>query len=532
LKTKIPKTRSSLKFFFNLTFLSSLSALFILGCSDDDKKTNKPNQVSDYYGNAIMGQSNDPKKSRLVTITDYSDQPIPNAEILLGEQFQNGEQENLLISDQNGQFVAPPFWTKPLTVTVQAPGFIRASFLNQVFKGQKFRLHMANPTMNFELRGRTSGHQITNSDGFVDVAMIIPAMTRKELFNFELNNIVSAQSDELSVYGQKIKVPSNLSIPNQKESYKFVPITLDKLNYRMNFPKSGKRKVFAAAARLPFGTLIDQLRAGVPFTNLINLIDIRSAGLSEVNLKNPSTEADIAVNQVYFQKRRRVQAPAFGNALEMITVGVSDLGGYLLPTDVKRMNQNESIQLGTAPQRPEMVLSVLKRKPGNLLTTEQDSFIPAAFINSTDDAKQGPHIQRGNEFNQMSAVLNEDAGDFSPEFLPLVAPPEVNSYHELTVPNVNTIPGVSPIATILMLSVSEEKANQDGSKSRVQQIAWEVYADDWVNHVTLPDWTLPLTGDKKKWEIALVGGKNNLRAFDETQVIDNASHITHSYTEF
>ena len=64
-------------------------------------------------------------------VTDLDGKPISEAQILIGQALNEPFAANFIKADANGNFVAPAAWKTAQTVTLSAPGYLRASFVGQ-----------------------------------------------------------------------------------------------------------------------------------------------------------------------------------------------------------------------------------------------------------------------------------------------------------------------------------------------------------------------------------------------------------------
>lgn len=446
--------------------------LSLWSCSDDKKTENpKPSQETGQISVQTI-------QDNVITVVDFNDNPIAGAQVLIGESINAPFENNLVKTDDRGQFVIPAQWDKALTVTIDAPGYVRASFFEQPAQSQVFRLHKTQIKMKYELSGVTTGHNVVNHDGFVNVGLLIPALTRKELFNFDINNIMSAQLDDMSVMGQNVKVPSNVTIPRQSESY-YLPITLEKPRFHINFPEAGNKRLFAASAKFPFSEVIDGLRGGRRMTDMINYFKFVSGSIIDVHLTSEKTEVKAPVNSFVFQKQKTIRAPILGNDEEFIAVAVSDVDGYMLPSDIKQVASNTNVELAVIPKRDANLVAVLKSKLDGHPKTKTTS--------------------KG-QFSV--SMLHLDDG-VTPDFLPLIDAPKVISLDEIELPKVNARPEIVPLVSVLVLTGIQGKT-QGQKEIAAPQAAWEVYVPGWATHVKLPNWPLSIPQTKKRWMFRLL----------------------------
>ncbi|CAE80474.1 hypothetical protein AB1A81_12310 [Bdellovibrio bacteriovorus] len=466
----------------------------LAGCSD--KKTPKTGDSEGLAG--LFWQ----QSANVISVRTFDDQPIKNAQILIGDALNSPFSGNFLTTDANGQVEIPAGWNTGMAVTVQAPGFIRSTYMNQEPGALTFKLRPSVTTTQYEVKGVTSGLPVQDKDGYVDFGLVMPAFSKMALLSFDINNVISPQSDRIEAMGQDIDVPANISLPRQSEKYALFTITLDKPNYRIYYGNTGVNRVFAARGRFPFKSTVDALRGGAEFYELINSFTINGGAVRDIDVKSGSTRLDMPTRELNFNAKQDVMAPAFRSDEMFIAVGVANQSGYLIPTDVKKIENGKKLGLNTLPGSEPMVLGVLKK---------------------TSEMKSGG--------DRMSATLLPFAAGVAPKMLPLIPDPSLQS-GEILMPKFNTIDGVSPIATYSVLS-KEEEVVQGSAKVKVLNPQWEVYAQNWLERMKLPQWPNDsVPAGKKRWEVNFVGSQTATTAPVGPQMIESATHVTHSSVSF
>jgi len=441
-----------------------------------------------------------------LTIVGEDLQPLANAKVLIGNEEGHPFPGNFLTTDSQGHLDLPAGWTGAEAVTLEAPGYVRATYFGQEPGTRTYRLRKKTnmATSQFEVKGITQGHTVKDRDGFIDFSLVIPAMTRNDFLNFDINSVISPQIDTIQVLGQDADIPSNIAFPKQKESY-FLPVTLEKPGYRVYFGDSGIHRIFAARGRFPFKEVVDQIRNKAPFYNLVNYFSILGGGVRDLEITNGSTQADLAVNEMDFKSKTPVVAPAFRADESMLVVGISHMAEYLLPTDVKILKAGQKRDIAALDAQGSLFY-ILKK--------------------TQDMENSGPGTDR------LSAVLLPVGKVNTPEFLPLMADPSLSARGELLVPKMNPLPGVNPVATYALMSVTREVL-QGKDRLKVNSSYWEMYGHQWMESMEVPKWPgdQALSG-KKHWEVNLIGSQTVSEVDLGPAMINNATHVTHSSVEF
>ncbi|WP_373997844.1 carboxypeptidase-like regulatory domain-containing protein [Bdellovibrio bacteriovorus] len=467
----------------------------LIGCSKDNKPK-KP--TSDNVTSLFWMQ-----EAQVITITTVDGSPIQNAQILIGDALNAPFSGNFLTTDANGQVAIPAAWTTVESVTVAAPGYVRATYFAQEPGPISFKLRAQPTKTQYEVKGVSSGLPIQDKDGFVDFALVMPAFTKLDMLAFDINNVISPQTDRISAMGQDIDVPANISLPKQSEKYSLFTITLDKPNYRIYYGQQGVNRVFAARGRFPFKSTVDALRDGAEFYELINDFKITGGAVRDIEIKSGQTKLDMPTRELNFTETKAITAPQYRADEMFIAVGIANQSGYMIPTDVKKIAQGKSANLNALTGSDQKVLGVLKR------TAEMKS---------------------GND--RMSATLLPFTAGTKPEMLPLIADPTIAADGEILMPKFNTVAGVNPIATYSVLS-KEEEVQQGGAKVKILQPQWEVYSQNWLERMKLPQWPNDQAiAGKKRWEVNFVGSQTASQAPVGPAMIEAATHVTHSSVSF
>lgn len=473
-----------------------IAALNLVGCNQDKPDT-KP--TGKFWGMFA------PTATTGLNIVGEDLQPLAGAKILIGME-EGAFAGNYLVADANGHVDLPAGWTDAAAVTIDAPGHVRATYFAQEPGDRTYRLRkrVNTNTTQYEVKGVTTGHNIVDRDGFIDFGLVIPAMTRNDFLAFNIDSVISPQSDVITILGQDADVPSNITFPKQKESY-MLPVTVEKPTYRTYFAEGGVQKVFAARGRFPFKQVVDKLRNKAPMYELVNDFTISGGGMKDLNITKASTQMDLSVIDFDFKGKVNVTAPAIAGDETMMAVGVAHFNEYMIPTDVKVVKGGQKQSLATLDAKGS-VLSVLKK--------------------SKDLDSSGPGTDR------LSAVLVPAGNGVAPQFLPIMADPTLAANGDMLLPKMNSIAGVNAIATYAV--VSQVLASVQGEhKVMVNSTYWEMYAPQWAEALNLPKWPegnhLP---GKKHWEINFLGSLNVSQVDLGPAMINNATHVTHSSLDF
>lgn len=484
----------NLKNIIGLATLLGLSTTGLFGCADDSKSKNS--------GATVPNVSESQRELTSLLIVNEEGLPIPNAQILIGLGANSPFQGNTGKTDEKGQFAIPSAWSEPEMVTIDAPGYLRATYMAQSPKARKFRLKKKF-VAQAELKGVTSGHPIVHKDGFIDFTLVMSAMTRQDLLNFQFHKIMSPVNDTVSAIGMDMPLPSNVSLPKQTENY-FIGITLEKPSYRLFLPNKGPQRVFAARGRFPFKPVVDGLRNDLELYQLINYFTITGGSIRDVNLVEDQTKLNIPVTDLTFKTKREFKAPALEKGQVLVALPVADNNGYLIPTDVKRLNSEQSVKLAVWDENPAYMAQVIKN---------QSEFVP-----------NKPGLDR------LSATFLPFEANMKASFMPLIKNPTVKSKMNFVVPEVSA--DLHRLVTYAVISDVKVSKNRKGETVKTPDQVWEIYAPAWATEIVLPQWEWQKASPGTRFEVSLVGSLTQVEMPLGPELMEKATHVTRSSVDY
>ncbi len=480
-----------------IVLAAALVSIGLVGCTPDKSTT---------LNNDKLGGFAETTNVTGLNVVGEDLQPLAGAKILIGTELNTPFTNNYLVADILGRIDLPTAWMDAQPVTIEAPGYVRATYYAQTPGDHIYRLRKKSNigTTQYEVKGVTTGHNIADHDGYIDFGLVIPAMTRNDFLSFNIDSVISPQYDRITILGQDADIPSNITFPKQKESY-ILPVTVSKPGYRVYFSDGGVQKVFAARGRFPFKEVVDKLRNRAPFYEIVNDFTISGGGVKDLNLTAASSQVDLSVKDLDFKNKVMVTAPAISGDETLMVVGMAHMAEYMIPTDVKALKSRQKLGISMLDANGS-VFSILKK------TKDMESNDPGA--------------------DRLSAVLVPAGTGASPEFLPILADPSLASNGDMLVPKMLPIAGVNAVATYAVIS-QVQQVLQGAQKVKVNSSYWEMYAPNWLEVINLPKWPEGnhLTG-KKHWEINLIGSLTVSQVDLGPAMINNATHVTHSSLDF
>lgn len=479
-----------------LLLLVIVSAIFI-GCSKNkESEKNKQGKLTELIQLA-------PEQNQL-QIVDDNNSPVAEAEILIGQAINRPFAGNLLKTDSNGIVTVPEQWNSSAAVSIRKPGYLTVTYLNQIPGRQNiFQIPTQQNERAVELSGAGTGFKIRDGDGIVDFAAMTEALDYTDLVDLSISKLISTEGDTIQVAGNKVDIPSNVSLPRQRESY-FIGITLEKPKYRLYFPEQGQKYVYTFRGQFPFKRVIDEFQDGKPLHEMINYFSIQGGSLKLVDLTGPKNQIDIPVSELLFQNKVAVKAPALANSDVFMSVALSPFQNMYLPTDMKNFNSNETVQLTAASGEPSTVVTILTRNQNN-------STLPRATSVTISEKFDGQFTQ-----------------------LPLISEAKVNANGEFQT-KAPMLPAnlqkLGAMATLFDVQLN----NVNNKEVRTQTAKWVVYSADWNNQVELPDWEQnSQQGPSKKqmWEIQYLATKEQKTVDLGPRLLQSVTHASRVKVDF
>lgn len=502
----------SLKLYVLIAAISTLAA-----CSDSQK--NSAGNSTSTSGDAETTDLG--LRNQTITVKNEEGSPV-QAGILIGERQGSPFSGNWIQTSPAGTARIPGDWKNAQSVTIDAPGYVRLTLLEQKPGNLQIQLRRLK-TPQFELSGMTTGYTTKDFDNRVDFGLLFPAIEKKELLTFTPDLVISPETDQLSVVGKKMNLPSNVALPKQKESY-YLTITLDKPRYKMFFQDAGMKNVFLARGHFPMKEVVGEFQNDKEVFELINYFNITGGQLRQVNVNGAKTNFDMNASEMTFSQKLDFQAPAVSSSEALLVVSAADLGGTYLPSDIKRLNAGETAKLNLFSDKQNVLLGILKNK------------------NEFSQKKPGA--------DRFSAHLMANlASNLS--FLPLIPNPTVVNPQSFRF-DVPRSSNLKPLAMTVQLSSLKPKTTAGGevifaANSEVTaQARWEIRSMNWTSNIALPD--VPArenllddgdtTSDQgsfavtQRVQVSFVASTSTVEAQSWNDVISKATHITHASQDY
>jgi|GEM_PF-3046157 len=231
------------------------------------------------------------------------------------------------------------------------------------------------------LVGSVDDYNIRNGDDRLDFGLVIPSLTKAQVMDFNLSYVLSSETAVIRAAGQKINVPSNLSLPKQNERYSFFTIRVDKPEFKLPLTSQGlPSEVVALEGRFPFTSTVDNLRAGKPLFTVINSFSFKSYSVSPLDVNAPDAPLALSVGQRAINGAQVEFISPLAEDTDFVTLGLnlaSSIGEDStirhFPIDIKTLEQPEFLKTDLASNTTPLVVS-----------------IPKAVFESAEDASTKP----------------------------------------------------------------------------------------------------------------------------------------------
>lgn len=469
-------------------FFVFLLLIFNFGCSPK----NDPSQNLGSGGPAVV-----PLSAKPLTFLTLSGDPLVGAQVLVGNTYSS---ESLILTNDLGQINPPEGWTEPKTITISATGSILTSFLKQLPEGQIFKVRQMPRKANLTLKGGPKEFTVVNLDDKADFGILFSRLERRDLFLFDIAKLLSPETDEVSLpLGQKLDVPTNLSLPQQTEKYGIIKLTLNKPQYRLFFEDFGEVPVVSLKGSFPFNKTIKDAQNSNQIYKIVNNFSFTSGDFQNVAFKTNLQSFNYGFSDFVINQKVPVSIPQFTKDYAAFTIAGFNRNGVLVPTDIKSFETPGVVsQLSTANQTNRFVITALKRK------SEMQSVGQVSVgVNPVDES--GTLVQ--------------------PTLLPLILAPVVSSKYLIqTTPP--TVGGLTPVGSYFYLSQILPSTTGVPNSALDTEPIWDVVSGEFESTVKLPEWPLNTSLEKRKWKWS-----SSFLANEEpviVQTIDDLNQVTHS----
>lgn len=366
-----------------------------------------------------------------------------------------------------------------------------------------------------EIKGTTTDYKIVNKDGLADFSLVIPAMNSEELANFDMGRIFSAESDTVKILSYSLAIPSNLSVPEQSESY-FLSFTVEKNLFRAYLPNGENFNMYAIRGQFPVSDVIKGVQNKKTLFELVNFFKFYGGGTKAAKA-NGGANIDISVDDIAFDSSLSLKAPAYGTGKVLLALGLVKVKGEYYPTDVKRIMPSKTEKLVTRSGADQYAFSIL-------INDDQRDFAEGFGDEFAGDLLAGILNSRATtDFSQMSYAIQKVSGTVTPTLLPSIGAPTFDkAQSKITAGAPKAVSGVTAYATHLVLA--ETEAGTGIVPVSFKQPLWSTTVSGWQDSFKIPaDAMALIKGKSYTWEILYMGTDGSASGNFSW---DNVTHVT------
>ncbi len=513
---------AQIRYVLGILFVSFIAA----ACS---KSVNNPSLGS---GEALDAEVLAQNQNR-IRFLDESGQGISELKVMIGPKEGQPFANNTFTTDAQGSIQIPSGWTSALPVTVSSARHIQTSYDSVTPVPAAFIVHELDGREKIEVKGIADGFGNLRRDGKVDFALVMPALSRKQILSFDVSTVLSPENDSLRILGRELLVPSNLSLPKQSETY-VLPITLDKPVFRIFTRNPGQYKMIAAHGQFPLQRVVDEIRNGKSIFDVINHFTFVGGGLKTIVAGDKDANNDISVDQMKFNKELTLKPPQIPEGKEVLALALAENEGLLYPTDVKRVVPGQTLRLVSSEA------SVARFKL-SLLTDAAPKMVLSDLFEPSLDSSEGPNplvfIQKKSsnsalqDLSQVSFVLQVGDDPEEAKFLSPVPKPVITK-ESISMEAPAAIEGVIPAGTYLVLSEIQKFQGEQGVVVEQRTRLWEIFSKTWTNQIQLPEVALSLDPSKSyRWEVLFLG-RDNTSDENLGDPLNSVTHVSRNAFDF
>jgi hypothetical protein len=445
-----------------------------------------------------------------INVVDENNQPVANAKVMLGFEPGNPFPGNVFTTNGSGIADIPADWKAALPITVQADGYIITT-IPETQPGQRvIQLTKRELNSDLEVKGTTTDFGRLIRDGKVDFGMVVPALSRKQMLAFDVSSVISPQNDTITIVGNSVNIPSNITLPEQTETYIF-PIELNKPDYRVYMRAPGQYRMGVTHGQFPLQRVVGDIRAGKSFLEIVNYFDFKEGGQQTLTV-DTNMQVNMPVNQIPFTSTLTVKAPQFAGNLAMLSLAMFEQDGTFLPSDLKRLTPGQSLPLKAPANSPMSVVSLLLENQSatlfDLTSILRTWFAPLFALKGGHAPWDENAAAAEQNFSKLSFTFLPATGGVTPQFLQLVNKPELSGQNmKLSAPAL--LPGL--VASGVYLTLSEiEQIGQEKLKVERRTRLWEIWSDTWISQMEMPKVQFERRKDRLyRWDVLFLARPSN-----------------------
>ena len=134
-----------------------------------------------------------------------------------------------------------------------------------------------------------------------------------------MSTVMSPKTTAISVLGQTVNVPTNISLPSQTVTYVF-PVPFNKPDYTTFVRNNGQYVLSVTHGNFPLSQVAGDIRAGKTIFDEINYMTFVEGSQSPITVNGNAAGANLIVNQTAFSTSAAVQAPVLTSSRMILTL--------------------------------------------------------------------------------------------------------------------------------------------------------------------------------------------------------------------
>jgi hypothetical protein len=147
-----------------------------------------------------------------------------------------------------------------------------------------------------KVQGKVSAYATLERDGWVDVSVVVPTLSEEQILAFDFTSLL-APNESMKAGPITTEVPGNLHVPEQKERYGIIPVTLRKDAFTLMMEPGERQELFALSVRAPFSELAGKARQKAPFGELMKLVKFGQLAFHSERDWTRERNVDIVLNR-------------------------------------------------------------------------------------------------------------------------------------------------------------------------------------------------------------------------------------------
>lgn len=391
-----------------------------------------------------------------------------------------------------------------------------------LFIGLIFFSH--NTHADYEIKGSTTNYVMKNYDGLVDFSLVMPAMSQEQVINFDLARVISPATDSIQIASYTIDLPSNLSLPQQAESY-FITINFNKPEFRVYVQDEDIYNFYALYGRFPLKDMIKGYQGGKSIFELVDIFDFQGGGVKSVPVKGNVSGLSLTVDQMTFDDSYQVKAPTYPKDKVAVIFSLMSQTNQFYPTDMKKVASGQTAKLAKKSGATHWNLALLMNSTTRTLRETFDGHILSAALGAFSSRTASP-------LAQVSYTLSPATSANLPTFLPMIPAPTFDK----TKWTLQSKAPVAPAGTsIYAVTLTLSEVTTGGTASfpiDFKKPLWSTQAMNWSENFQIPDAVKQLIVAKKQysWDIAYLAVQTP--ATDSSIDWQKVTHVTRNSVKF